>query len=152
MQILGRIDRGVVNADLVVQVRAGAVPRRADIAKDVSAANVLSLGDREPGKMSVKGLDAVAVVDDDFASVPGAHAGLHDGAIRRCAHRVALVGGDVDPGVERAFPIKGVQAGAEGTGYDPLHRPKRGRVRQIHYSAESRRKRLREVEPVRDLA
>ncbi len=102
--------------------------------------NVLSRGDRESGKMGIKGFDAVAVVDDDFASVPGAHAGLEDGAVRRCANRVALVGGDVDPGVECAFPIKGIQPGAEGTGYDPLHRPERWRVRHIHDAAESRRK------------
>src|SRR5580698_2973971 len=124
MQILVGIDWGIVNADLVVQVRASTVPRRADIAKDVSTANVLSNGDSEPGKMSVKGLDAMAVVDDDFASVPGPEAGLHDSSISGYAHRVALVRGNVDPGVKCAFPINGVQAGAEGTGYYPLHGPK----------------------------
>src|ERR1700684_1603268 len=109
MQILVGIDWGIVNPNLVVQVRAGTVPRRADIAKDVSTANVLSSGDSEPGKMGVKGLDAMAVVDDDFASVSRPQAGLHDSSVSGCAHRVALVGGDVYPGVECAFPINGVQ-------------------------------------------
>ena len=65
----------------------------------------------------------MAVVDNDFTSVTRAHAGLDNRAVRRRAHRVALAGSDVDPGMERAFPVKGIQTGAEGTGYDPLHRP-----------------------------
>ena len=123
MQILGGINGGIVNPNLVVQVRAGTVSRRSDVAKDVPAADVLSFGDRESGEMRVNGFDAVAVVDDHFAPVPVAHAGLHDSAVRRCTNRVALARGDVNAGMECAFPIKGIQPGAEGTGYDPLHRP-----------------------------
>ena len=112
-----------MNPDLVVQVRAGAVPRRTDVAKDIPAAHVLSFSDCEPGKMSVNGLNAVAVVDHHLASVPVAHSSLQDGAVRGRANRLALGGGDVNSGVEGAFPVKGIQPGAEGTGYDPLHRP-----------------------------
>ncbi len=75
-QVFVRIDGGIVNADLVVQVRAGAVPGGADVAKDVSAADILSCRDRKPGKMGIKGLNAVAMVDNHFASVSVAHSGL----------------------------------------------------------------------------
>jgi hypothetical protein len=117
MQILRGINRGIVNADLVMQVRTGAVARRAHIAQDVTAANVLSCDDRESRKMSVQGFHAVAVIEHDFASIPAAHTGLEDGAVRRRANRIALAGGDVDPGMECAFSIKRIQAGAERTGY-----------------------------------
>ena len=48
MQILGRIDGGIVNPDLVVQVRAGAMPRRTNVAKDIPAAHVLSFVTANP--------------------------------------------------------------------------------------------------------
>src|SRR3984957_11408788 len=139
MQILIGIDRGVVNTDLVVQVRARTVARRTYIAEDVSTMDILSRNHCEAGKMGIQGLDAVAVIDDDFASVSGTEAGLHDGSIRRRPHSVALVGGDVYAGVERAFPVKWVQAGAERTGHDPLPRPLRRRIGKIHHPAENRR-------------
>src|ERR1700684_2100627 len=99
MQILGGINRGIVNADLVMQVRTGAVARRTNIPQDVTPANVLSGDDRESGKMSVQGFHAVAVIEHDFASVPGAHAGLDNGAVRGRAHRITLAGGNIDPGM-----------------------------------------------------
>jgi hypothetical protein len=49
MEILRWIDRGIVDPDLIVQVRAGAVSRRADVTQDVSAANVLPGDHRETG-------------------------------------------------------------------------------------------------------
>ena len=76
MQILGRINGRIVNPDLVVQVRTGAVSRRTDVAKDIPTAHILSFSDREPGEVSVNGLDAVAVVDHHFAPVPVAHPSL----------------------------------------------------------------------------
>ena len=76
MQILGRIYGGIVNPDLVVQVRAGAVSRRTDVAKDIPTTDILSFSDREPGQVSINGLDAVAVVDHHLASVPVAHPSL----------------------------------------------------------------------------
>ena len=113
MQILVGIDWGIVNADLVVQVRTGAVARRANVSQDVTAANVLSGNDCESRKMSVQGFHAVAVIDHHLSSVPVAHSSLDDGAVRRRANRVALAGGNVDSGVECAFSIKRIQAGAE---------------------------------------
>ena len=49
MQILRGIDRGIVDPDLIVQVRARAVPRRADVTQDIAAANILPRDDSESG-------------------------------------------------------------------------------------------------------
>ena len=49
MQILRRIDRGIVDPDLIVQVRARAMPRGANVTEDVAAANILPGDDRETG-------------------------------------------------------------------------------------------------------
>src|SRR6202789_4442935 len=148
MQILGRIYGGIVNPDLVVQVRAGAVSRRTDVAKDIPTTDILSFSDREPGEVSVNGLDAVAVVDHHLAPVPVAHPSLQDRAVRRRTNRLAFAGRDINSGVECAFAIKGIQPRAEGAGYDPLHRPFGWGVRHIDDAAESRRKTVREVEPM----
>src|ERR1700735_1980458 len=123
MQILGRIYGGIVNPDLVVQVRAGAVSRRTDVAKDIPTTDILSFSDREPGQVSINGLDAVAVVDHHLASVPVAHPSLQACTVRGRATLLALCRGDINAGVECAFTIKGNQPGAEGTGHDALHGP-----------------------------
>src|ERR1700684_50871 len=148
MQILRGINWGIVNADLVMQVRAGAVARRANVSQDFTAANVLSGNDCESRKMSVQGFHAVAVIDHYFSSVPVAHSSLDDGAVRRRANRVALAGGNVDSGVECAFPIKRIQAGAERTGYDPLHWPDRWRISHIDRTAQGCWEPVGEIEPV----
>ena len=99
------------------------MPRRADVTENVATANVLSRDDRETRKMSIQGFDSVAMIDNDLASVSCAHAGLENGSVSGCANRVALVGGDVDPGMKCPFTIEGIQTGAEGAGDDALHRP-----------------------------
>src|ERR1700748_2256556 len=72
--------------------------------------------DREPGKMGVKGLHPVPVIDDYLASIAGPHAGLDYGAVSRCAHSIAFAGRNVDSGVESALPVEGIHTGAEGAG------------------------------------
>src|ERR1700678_2103534 len=133
-----------------MQVRTGTVARRTNVTQNIPAAHVLSFRHCEPRQMSVNGLNAVAVVDHHFASVPIPHSSLEDGTVCGCPYRLALGGGDVNSGVESAFPVKGIQPGAERAGYDPLHWPFRWRVRQIHSPAKRRRKPMSEVEAVRD--
>src|SRR5277367_2873404 len=152
MQILGRIHRGIVDPDLVVQVRTGTVTRRADIAEDVAAANVLTGDDRKPGEMGVEGLHPVPVIDNYLASIPRSHAGLDHSAVSRCAYGIAFAGRNVDSGMEGALPIEGIQTGAEGTGYDSLHRPNRRRVSHVHRAAEAGWEPVGEVHAVHDLS
>ena len=151
MEVLRRIYRGIVDPNLVVKVRTGTVPGRADIAKDVTAAHVLAGDDREPGKMGVKGLHPVPVIDDYLASIAGPHAGLDYGAVSRCAHSIAFAGRNVDSGVESALPVEGIHTGAEGTGYDSLYRPFRRRVSRVDRPAEAGWKPVGEVEAVHEL-
>ena len=143
MQILRGIHRRIVNADFVVQVRAGTVSGRTNIAQDVTPANVLPCDDGKSRKMSVEGFHSVAMIDDYFASVPCAHSSLENHSIRRRAYRVALAGGNVDAGVKCAFTLEGIKPGAEGAGYDPLHRPLRWRVSHVDPAAQSHREAIR---------
>ena len=88
------------------------MPRRSDVAEDVATANILSRDDCESGKMGIQSFDTMAMIDNHFPAVPGAHAGLEDDTVRGCPHRVALAGCNINPGMERAFALKRIQAGS----------------------------------------
>lgn len=143
MQILRGIDRRIVNADFVVQVRASTVSGRTNIAQNVTPANVLPCNDCKSRKMSIEGFHSVAMIDDDFASIPRAHSSLENHSIRRRAYSVALAGGNVDASVKSAFTFEGIKPGAEGAGYDPLYRPYRWRVSHVDPAAQSHREAIR---------
>ena len=68
------------------------MPRRADVAEDVATVNFLSRDDCESGKMGIQSFDTMAMIDNHFPAVPGAHAGLEDDTVRRRPHSVALGG------------------------------------------------------------
>ena len=52
-----------------MQVRTGGAAFAADVADDVAAMDVLTGGDGECGEMSVKGVDAVAVIEPEQQTV-----------------------------------------------------------------------------------
>ena len=110
MQILGRIDWGVMNPDLVVQVRARAVPGRAHVAQDVATADVLTCNHSKARKMGIQGLYSVSMVDDYFAAITGAQTGLNDGTVRRRPDCIAPAGRDIDPSMKCSFPIERIEA------------------------------------------
>src|SRR5215510_13248617 len=99
-----RVDRVAVDAGLVVQVRAGGAPGRADLADDLADAHVLALADVDGGEMAVARRQAVAVIDFHHFAVAAAPAGEHDFSGGRDAYRLARAGADVDSGMhgERA--------------------------------------------------
>ena len=112
-QILIGIHRGVVDADLVMQVWTGAAAAEANIADYVAAADVLAGGNREAGKVSEARNDAVTVLKNDRSTVPAHEVGeIHD-AIRGCDDWLAHRGRDIDPGMKRAFTIEWIDAFAE---------------------------------------
>ena len=112
-QILIGIHRGVVDADLVMQVWTGAAAAEADIADHVAAANVLARGNREAGKVSEARNDAVTVLKNDRSTVSAHEVGeIHD-AIRGCDDWLAHRGRDIDPSMKRAFTIEWIDAFAE---------------------------------------
>src|ERR1022692_4508239 len=80
-QVLVRVDRHVVDAHFVVKVGSGGAAGLADVADDLAAGDVLAGEDDHAGEVSVDGVDAVAVVDGDFAAVPVFHGGQGDEAV-----------------------------------------------------------------------
>src|SRR5438309_7660759 len=74
-EILVRVDGGVADTNLVVEVRTGGAAAHADISDDLASDHGLAVHDGESGHVSIAGLDAVAVVEDDFAAVAVDHLG-----------------------------------------------------------------------------
>src|ERR1700733_13616609 len=68
-EILVGIDRSVVNADFIVEMRTGRTSALAHVADHVAAMHALSSRDGKAGEMPVAGADAVAVVDHDGLAV-----------------------------------------------------------------------------------
>src|SRR4051812_35098234 len=114
-QVLIRIDGRVVDADLIVEVGAGAASAKSDVADSFAFVDALSGGDIEARKMSVAGGDAVAVIDLDEVSVAAHVTGIDDDAISRRNDRIAVGARNIDAGVECAFTAEWVRAFAERT-------------------------------------
>ena len=120
------VDRGVADADLVVEVVSGGASAVAYVADDLAADDVLAGDDVEAGHVSVAGLDAVAVVDDDLVSVTALLIGGDDDSVGGGADGRAVGGGDVYAGVELTFAVAGdwiftlAEAAGDGT-YDGPH-------------------------------
>src|SRR5262245_49416638 len=93
-----RVDRVAVDAGLVVQMRAGGAPGRADLADDLADAHVLALADVDGGELAVARRQAVAVIDFHHFAVAAAPAGEHDFSGGRDASRLARAGAAVDSG------------------------------------------------------
>ena len=83
-QILVRIDRCVVDADFVVQVRPSATAGIADVADGIAAMNVLTGEYRDALHVPVAGANAMAVIEDDGASVPAHDVGKNYNGVCRC--------------------------------------------------------------------
>src|ERR1700760_2800505 len=126
--VLVRIHRRVVDADLVVEVRAGGTAYAADVADDFAAVHILAGGDGESGEMAIESMDAVAVIEDDFLTVAAGGTCHQDGAVGRGADWLTHSSGDIDALVEGAFAIEGVLALAEGAGDGAFDRPEVGQV------------------------
>ena len=80
-QIFVGVDRGVVDADFVVEVRACGATGAAYVADDLAAGDRLARHYVEAGHVGVHGCDAVAVVEDDFLAVAVLCASLCDGGV-----------------------------------------------------------------------
>src|ERR1039458_4247354 len=68
-EILVGIDWSVVDADFVVEMRAGGASAHDDVADGVAAMDLLSGRDREAGKVAIAGGDGMAVIDHDGFAV-----------------------------------------------------------------------------------
>src|ERR1700722_7545565 len=77
--------------------------------------------------MAVARGDAMAVIDHDGASVASEEIGEGYNAIGRRDYRRTHYGGNVDSGVECAFPVEGIDALPERAGNLTFHGPEIGR-------------------------
>ena len=116
----GRIDRFVVDAGFVVQMRAGGAAGRADAADDVADLDVLADAHVDRRQMAVAGRELVAVVDLDHLAVAAVPAGGDDGAGGGGAHRIAGVAAHVHAGVHRRTTEERIGAHAERGAYIDL--------------------------------
>ncbi len=104
-QVLVRVDRGVVNLDLVVDMIAGGLAAVAYEPDNLAADDSLAADNVESGHVAVDGLETVAVIDDDFAAVPVLKARSDNDTIGCGPNRSTDGSGDVDAGVELAFAV-----------------------------------------------
>lgn len=120
------VDGRVVDADFVVEVRAGGAAALTFVADDVAALDFGAGFDVEAGEMGVPGGDARAVVDDDNAAVAWADISFFDDAVAGGADFVTKMGSNVEAGVEGAFTAERVEAFTKVTGDAARNWPERG--------------------------
>src|SRR5579863_9674861 len=112
-EIFVGIDWGVVDADFVVEMGAGAASAIADVSDGVAAVDLLACSDREIGQVAVAGGDAVAVIENNGAAVAAHEVGEFDDAVGGRDHRLAHGSGNIHAGVECTFAVEGINALAE---------------------------------------
>lgn len=132
-----RIDGHRMNAHFIVEVGAGGASRLTDVADDLAAGDVLAGNHDHGGEMSIDGMHVVTVVDDDLTAVTVLHGSAYNKSIGGGAHRRAIRSGDIDAGVEGAFPVDRIIALAEAGGYAAFKRPEgRGISKHVQIAAE----------------
>lgn len=102
------IHRGVVDANFIVKVRAGATAAQANVSDRIAAMDVLTRGDGEAGEMAISCGDSVSVIENDGASVAPTEISEFDNAIGWRDHRLTDGGGDIYAAVECSFTIERV--------------------------------------------
>src|SRR6185312_578448 len=113
-QELLRINRLAVDARLVVQMRAGGAPGRADLAAHLADMDGLADLDVDLREVAVARGKAVAVVDLDHVAVAALAPGDRHAPGRGRVHRIADVAAHVEAGVHRRAMQERVHAHAEG--------------------------------------
>jgi hypothetical protein len=129
-EVFVRIHRGIVDADLIMKMRAGRASTLSHEAYDVTAVHRLSRRHREAGKVTVAGADAVAVVDHDRLAVSAEDVAEDNNPIGRSNNRGAITAADIHAAMECAFSVKWIDALSKAACDLAFDRPKVGsRVR-----------------------
>src|SRR5665811_916962 len=108
-----RVDRLAVGAGLIVQMRAGRSPGRADPADDLADAHRLTDLHVNLREMAVTGGQAIAVVDLDHVAIAAFAAGDAHFAGGGGVHRFAGFAAQVDTGMDGGPAQERVEAHAE---------------------------------------
>src|SRR5215813_4950680 len=112
-QVFIWIDGRVVDADFVMEVRAGAAAAQADIADKVTALNVLSVDHGETGKVAIASPNPMAMVDHYGFAVSAEEISKGHYPVCRRNDRLPVGRGDVHSAVESTFAIKWINTLAE---------------------------------------
>ena len=83
----------------------------------------LAVGHGKARQMTVAGRNAIAMIDLKHAAVAVVEIGVGDDAVGGSQHRLAVVAGNVDAGVEGAFTVERIDTLAECTRNRAHHRP-----------------------------
>ena len=108
-----RVDRPAAHPRLVVQVRAGGAPGRADLADDLPGPDRLADAHVDRGEVAVAGGQAVAMVDVDHPAIAAAPARRRHLAVGGGAHRIAGLAVQIEPGMHGGRAGERVHAHAE---------------------------------------
>src|SRR5688572_1260847 len=99
-----RVGQAAVHPDFVVQVRTSRPAGRSDVTDDVAARDLLARPHVEPRQVAVLGDDAEAVVEHHHVAVRAVRARAADRRVSGRQHRLAVIGGNVESGVEIGPP------------------------------------------------
>src|SRR5882724_3369737 len=125
------IDRSVVHAHFVVDVRTSGAAADAAIADNLSAFNARARNRGKRRHVRIPGGDTEAVIDYNQAAVTGVVFDDGNDAVGGGVNRCAVVGSNVNAGVERTFTAEGIEPFAEAVRDMTKHRPNRGRIGRI---------------------
>src|SRR4051812_19519666 len=105
-QILVRVDWSVVDANFIMEVRAGAASAQTNVADGIATMHVLPGCDREVGKVPVAGTDSVTVVDHDGAAIAAHEIRKNHYPISRSHYSLTIGRGDVYSTMKSAFTVE----------------------------------------------
>ena len=109
-QVLVRINWDVIDSDFVVEMRAGAASAVTNVADGIPTMHVLPGIHGEALHVSIACGDAMAMIENDGASVSTHKVGELDNGICRCHDRLTVHATNVDAGVESALTIEWIDA------------------------------------------
>src|SRR5579864_4084932 len=116
-QVLVRIDRCVVDADLVMQVRPCGAAAEANVSDHIATIDVLARPDCVARQVTVAGADPVAMIDHDGLAISTHEVAERDHAVRGSNNLVTQVAADVNTAVEGALNIERVDALAKAASH-----------------------------------
>ena len=122
-QIFVGIDWNIVDANFIVKMWSSASSAVADVADGIAAVYVLPREYREALEMSVARSNAVSVVKNNGSPVSAHEIREFNDRFGWSDNRLSIERTDVNPGVECAFTVEGVNSLAERPGDRSFYRP-----------------------------
>src|ERR1700739_714357 len=130
-QILVRIHRHLVYANLVMQVRTRSAACLSHVSDDLSALHMLARDNASRRKMPVEREQIVAVVKHHSAAVSGAHVLAGHVTVAGSAHRSSVWRFDIDARMKRAFSVDRIFTLTEARSYAAFNGPDRRRIGKL---------------------